>query len=284
MSLTLLNDRFEATVRPEVGGSVASFGWRAGKPILMPVVASNARADGGGCFPLVPFSNRIRDRRFRWDGKTHLLEPNVPDGRRVVHGFGWRAAWQVVERDEDRVVLEHGHDGGLGWSWRYQCLQTIELFDEGLRLDLRVTNLSGSDMPLGLGFHPFFPLDGGSRVAVIAGAARRVGPDGFPEEAGAPGSWRGERAKPEASRYLSDIQGPMIVTGEFGRVEVHTSPELGEAVLYVPPDRAFFCLEPTTHRVGDLRDEEGSGAGMRRVGGGEAWGCSTVLQTSQLER
>lgn len=281
MSLTLSNDRFEALLRPEVGGSVARFGRRNGEPIFRPVPSPDTdEAGAGGCFPLVPFSNRVRDRRFRWDAETHRLDPNVADGVRVVHGFGWQAVWRVIEQDVGRAVLEHEHDGGLGWPWRYRCLQTVELLDEGLGLDLRVVNLSDRDMPLGLGFHPFFPLDDVSRVAVVAGAAQRVGVDGFPAEADPIGDWRGKPIRLDTSRYLSEVQGAMVVTGGFGRVEIQTSPELGEAVLYVPPDRAFFCVEPTTHPVGDLCDGDWSGSRMRRVGTGEAWGCSAVLRVS----
>ena len=74
---------------PEVGGSVSSAKWR-GLDILRPQQGSSVL--GSACFPLVPFSNRIANSRFDWDGASVDLPRNHPGDASspVIHGFGWR--------------------------------------------------------------------------------------------------------------------------------------------------------------------------------------------------
>src|SRR6478736_4825963 len=71
-------------IAPAAGGALASYRWRQNGSVvdwLRPAdpAAINSRDAGAmACFPLVPYSNRIRGGRFEFAGRTVEL-PTSPD-------------------------------------------------------------------------------------------------------------------------------------------------------------------------------------------------------------
>src|SRR3546814_8559254 len=76
-----------------------------------------ARAAGGGCFPLVPWSNRIRDGRLQADGRALALTATETGTANALHGHGRRRPWAVIG-DGGRSSLRMRYDfpaGAEGW-------------------------------------------------------------------------------------------------------------------------------------------------------------------------
>ena len=148
-------------VAPEVGGSITRYASeRAGRTLewMRPASADAlaARSAGGtSSFPLVPFSNRIRDARFRFRGREVQLPRNFPPEPHAIHGHGWRAPWTVVDRAAARLTVEYRHPAGA-WPWAYAAQQTFDLTDERLSVRFAVTNEATDPMPVGFGLHPYF--------------------------------------------------------------------------------------------------------------------------------
>jgi len=96
--LTLQAGDSSLVLAPEIGGSIV--GWSFGAiPLLRrpepdAIVQGNVR--GLGCFPLIPFSNRIDGARFHWNGTEHILERNFGDNPHCIHGIGWQNPWDVA--------------------------------------------------------------------------------------------------------------------------------------------------------------------------------------------
>src|SRR5579864_8390434 len=96
--LTLNAGESSLVLAPELGGAIV--GWMYGavptlrRPLPDAIVPGNVR--GLGCFPLVPYSNRIAGGRFRWDGRNHILERNFGDHPHAIHGIGWQSAWEIA--------------------------------------------------------------------------------------------------------------------------------------------------------------------------------------------
>src|SRR5581483_9621516 len=159
---------------PEAGGALARVAVeRDGALIdlLRPpspaaLTARNARALGG--FPLVPFSNRIADARFRFEGRDYALNQNFPPEPHAIHGDGWQAAWQVEAVAPDRATLAFRHDGagsgGSGWPFRYEARQTVAVDRAGLTIALEATNRAPHAWPFGCGLHPYFNAAPGLRL------------------------------------------------------------------------------------------------------------------------
>lgn len=63
--LTLTASDYEGTIAPQVGGSLRSLYWK-GLPVFR--TARTAHILDAACFPIVPFCNRIAERRFAQGG------------------------------------------------------------------------------------------------------------------------------------------------------------------------------------------------------------------------
>ena len=152
----------EAGVAPHIGGALTHFAWHDGARTTdwLRCCAAADRVDGPAdrlaCFPLVPFSNRIRDGRFTFRGRTVTLPLNQLPQPHAEHGHGWQSAWAVVAADGASVTLEYNHAADA-WPFPYRARQDIVLSEDALRITLSVENRGSGAMPVGLGLHPYFP-------------------------------------------------------------------------------------------------------------------------------
>lgn len=274
--ILLTGGDWDAVIRPQLGGSVARLDWQ-GEAIFR-------RAEGPGvldmgCFPLVPFSNRIAGSRFVFAGREITLAPNHPLGGRdpVLHGFGWTAPWQVAHAASDRARIELVHRPGE-WPWGFAAWQEITL-GETARLVLGLTNLSAEPMPAGLGFHPYFPRTAQTRYCGRHRGEWQVDaavlPVALDQRGEARDWWAGA---PVASRIVDTAytgrEGPLIVAWPERGLELSITPsdDLTTTVVYVPEGEDFFCAEPVSHAT----DAINRGA-MRVLEPGESWSVALEL-------
>lgn len=116
-ALVVLRDGVRrVVVAPELGGSLAAFydatphgpvHWLrptgrdaldAADPLLL------------ASFPLLPYCNRIRDGRFRFDGRDWQLPMGEGALRHALHGHAWLLPWQVAARGEASVELRFDYE------------------------------------------------------------------------------------------------------------------------------------------------------------------------------
>jgi aldose 1-epimerase len=258
--VTLVNGRARCAIAPGAGGAVAGFWWEnEGHRIdwLRPgsataVAQGNAREMS--CFPMVPYGSRIRDGRFLFCGREVIESSAGPDMRHALHGHGWRHDWNIVDRSDDRVIVEYAHKPGA-WPWPYRARQCFALADEALSISLEIENLSDGLMPAGLGFHPFFPRTPEARVAAATGGVWLTDAEILPtEKTDVPPGW-----DLSAGRRVADLALDNVFTGWTGDATVTwperrarlvlgaTQPLLSFLVLYTPRGSDFFCVEPASH-------------------------------------
>jgi aldose 1-epimerase len=271
--LRLCHGAFELEVCPGLGGSLTAFRHR-GRDLMRPAgraLFANAELGAASSFPLVPFSNRIADRRFAFQGRRYELPPNFPPEPHAIHGQGWQHPWTVVEASAGRLVLEFAH-AIAGTPLDYRARQSLALDDRGLNLTLEVTNAGAGPMPAGLGAHPYFVRSPGvtlrARLAQVWLMDERKLPT---RPAPVPAEWDFARAPQLAGLALDHC-----FCGWDGRAELHwpetgitlaieAEPLFGHLVVYVPAGRDFFCVEPVSH-VNDgfnLADRGGAATGVR---------------------
>ena len=78
----------------EVGGGVRVYEV-GGRPVLVPYPV-DAMADGADGTPLVPWPNRLRDGRYRFNGTEYQLPLTEPDKHNAIHGLLRWCAWRLV--------------------------------------------------------------------------------------------------------------------------------------------------------------------------------------------
>lgn len=248
------------TMAPDTGGAIV--GWhRRGLSVLRApepgaVAAGNVR--GLGSYPLVPYSNRIAWSRFRIDGTDHALTPNFGDHPHAIHGIGWQSAWRVEQATSEMAVLSldhrpEGEDAGR-WPFALRAEQRIALTPDRLRIALSVENRDRRAMPAGLGLHPYFPRTPGATLRFRAGRLWENGPDHLPCRAVAVSPDRDHATGREVGaaaldNCFSGWDGRAVVTNAARGIEITiaASAVFGHLVVFTPPDRDFFAVEPVSH-------------------------------------
>lgn len=251
--LTLASGPVELVLTPEIGGSIAA--WRFEGQEVMRAASPEALAArdplGLANFPLVPWSNRIRHGRFRFEGRDVFLPPHHGDARNTIHGQGWINPWTVEEASATtaRLAFDHAPDA---WPWAYRAEQAFAVRDDGFDLILSVENRSDSRMPVGLGQHPYYPnelratlkarLDGwwDTDAEIMPLDHKPVAPtDDWT-------SWL--HAETTTDNVFSGWGGTAEMTWPDRRLRVRmTSADATYMVVYAPADGSVMVVEPVTH-------------------------------------
>ncbi len=228
-------------------------------------------------FPMVPYANRIRDGRFTFDGRAIVLPLNFGDHPHSIHGHGWQAPWDVIERTPARIKLIYRHSADA-WSFDYDARQTIALTQFGLSIALSVTNVACRPMPVGLGVHTYFARPSRARLTARLDGVWLTDDEVMPTTHAilpphwnmATGSAVGEMA---CDNVFTGWDGSAIVEWPADRLRIHI--EAGEPfrylVVYTPAHEDFFCVEPVS-QLTDAFNLAAAGAedtGMRVLEPGE---------------
>jgi aldose 1-epimerase len=269
--LTIRRGAHTIDIAPAAGGRITRFAtddhdW------LAPIVVERWPADAwpkGGSYPLVPFSNRVRDSQFPGpDGETIRLAafPGMPH---ALHGFGQYAAWSVEQHETDRIVMRFSHTAGEhGWPWAFDAIQTIEATDEGARLTMRVINLSDTPMPVGFGFHPYFHAIEAELDAIKNW--RHEGEIAVEPDDEQPARVHGRETQ-GYTRYLSGWNGRATLRYANGRaLSLKADGALSHVVVHCPAGAGYLCVEPVSHVSDgfnlDAKGVPGTGIAFMRPG------------------
>ena len=263
--MTLLSLRAGALavdLAPSAGGAVARLAV-AGTDLLRPLSPEDraeGRASAAAAYPLVPYSNRIADGNLVVDGTAFRLAPNWPGAIHPMHGEGWSRPWRVAAADARAATLVQVYDGRGSWPFRYRARQEFHLDAGGLRVALSIENLEDRPVPAGLGLHPFFQRDADSTLAFRAAAVWLADRDVLPvERVPVPPEWAHDDPRPVASgldNCFDGWDGRATIAWPYRgwRLEMRASAPFRHVVVYTPPGRDYFCVEPVSHANGRIAE------------------------------
>jgi aldose 1-epimerase len=278
-----------AGIAPGSGGSVSRFSseHEGIRTNWMRPASAAALAAGGpqgmGCFPLVPFSNRIRNGRFQFQDKSVQLPLNFGDHPHSIHGHGWENAWTIEQQTPNSLVLGYDHKADA-WPWTYRAGQIFKLDDTSLTIDLSLSNESDADMPAGLGLHPYFPRSDSVTITASVAAMWQVNDEVMPVKLVEPLS----SADPNSGLNVTTTILDNGFTGwqksalirwperERGLVMTATGP-LDHLVIFTPEGQDFFCVEPVSHST-DAVNVANPSAGMISLPPGETVAASVKFE------
>ena len=208
---------------------------------------------GMASFPLVPFSNRIGNGTFEWDGNFITLARNFPPEPHAIHGVGFSCPWRCTARTSDSALLTLIHQPDAGWPWAFEAQQRITIAQRELKLDLMAVNLAPRAVPLAFGHHPYFPK-AGAHLSFHARDVWLVGDDGLPSERVKPFG-KFDFSQPtsvegiEVDHCFSGWTGPARVEwpDKPWALEICASPALPSAVVFIRNGDDGFCFEPVPH-------------------------------------
>jgi aldose 1-epimerase len=244
---------------PEIGGGIASW-TRSGVPVLRPLQpgALESRDPRGlGCFPLVPFSGRVAGRRFTWRGVTHEL-PALLNGH-AIHGAGWQEPWRVADLDASSLSLVLDHIPGPLWPFAFRAEQYFVVSPEGLTVELEITNTDMQPAPAAFGLHPYFPRNPATSLQFEAAQvwlnpAHEEIPDHSEK---VPAAWNHAAPRTPVEGIDNCFAGwtrPVrIAWPDRGlALSIAADPALAHLVVYIPPGRDFFAVEPVANLTDGL--------------------------------
>ncbi len=282
MIVQLASGDSACSLLPLAGGSIES--WRVYGQDMLRAATSQSDPLQAASFPLVPYSNRIANGRFEWNGRQIGLAPHPIAKPHSIHGVGWLGAWDVFESGADFAVLRYTHDGDDNWPWPFLAEQRFKLGPDNLSVDLTAQNLADKAVPLSFGHHPYFDSAGAS----LRFAASRIcmnGDDNLPErEQGIESTQNFAEGRVIGGQPFDNL-----FTGWNGAAEIvwadrkhglRIVSDLPHAQLYVPLGQSFFCFEPVAHRTNALNSQN---CDMPGIAPGQAFAASirfTAFQTA----
>lgn len=286
MTLDLDSGDMHLAVVPEIGGGVARLDWR-GVPIFRPWDGTTHDPNALGCYPLVPWSNRISGGGIEAGGGFWPLRPNWPGEPYPIHGDGWQRPWQVERHTAQTVGLVLESDQQPPFTYRAEL--TYSLAHDGLTMRLAVEHRGDVAVRYGLGFHPWLPRQQG---VLLQGPAREIWletseylPAGKVALASRP-DWDFACPRPLPTGWINNAMAgwtgtARVVWPERGlQVAVTATPALDTCIVYSPGESApFFCLEPVSHPV-DAHHLPGS-PGLRLLQAGERFEVACSIHAAE---
>jgi len=248
-AVELNNAIWQLKLLPAWGGRIAALN-AEGLDLLLPI--SSASFDPldwprAGAYPLVPYSNRIRNARLDFNGIEHRLPAHPAALPHTLHGVSHTRPWQVVEVGTERALIRCDYQGEH-WPWAFRAEQQFVLDGNRLRVTLRLLNQGDSPMPAGLGLHPYFQRHPGMRVEYRVGREWQIDADylatGEHQDAEKTLRIAADNGA-SLAHYQSRWDGKLRIDYPQGRLDLHST--LGHFVAFAPAGSAYLCLEPVSH-------------------------------------
>jgi len=228
-----------------------------------------------GNFVLWPLPNRVRDKKYVYQGQTYSLEAlKRPSGNEVlIHGLVFDRQWHynppVIGQDAVSVTtyvdITHESPFYQGYPFDSRLSLTFALTNTDVTVTYRVQNNSATQMPFGFALHPYFSSLSGSEDTLVSIPADYV------MEADDELLPTGRLLDVRSIMYaMFDLRQPVpvanlkldhVYTGlhknedaiieyrkQALRLRISTSEDFTHMVICTPPEAggSFFCLENQT--------------------------------------
>lgn len=256
--LFIKQDNFEVGILPELGGSIA-FAKYNNIDFMRPWTGE-LTPRRTCCYPLVPFSNRIDNGKFSFNGKLYQLDKNFGSHPHTIHGVAWQRPWQVLELNEAKVVLYYDHvpeiDKSNSWPFAFSVTQQIELSQNSLLMTMSIKNTDVQTIPVGFGWHPFFPRHDEVLLQFSAEHVVLNNQSMLPEKiVPLQDKWNYQTLRPLGEPNLDNCfvnwQGQAMIHWPNKKLSLvlTASKTLSHLVVMTPesPMNTFFAVEPVSH-------------------------------------
>jgi aldose 1-epimerase len=225
-----------------------------------------ARPSGSGIPLLFPFPGRLKGTKLPWENREFPL-PEGDGAGNAIHGFVMNRPWRIVEQTDsllkgefqasvdDPDILNH-------WPADFKITATYEVVGSALLATYVVENPDEVPLPCGLGTHPYFQLPIGGTAADECQIVVPYTYEWVFKDKMATGDQTPRDTEPNTPIRFADadqdnayggleFDGDQCVTTihdpDSGRTITQTfSKPFLDCVLYNPPHREAFCIEPYT--------------------------------------
>ena len=303
----LKNDQLELSFFPEYGcyWSALHIFFRERWVDLLEPIPDEAPPFRFGSYMMAPWSNRIVQGIFEFEGTRYQLRKNFPD-ETAIHGDVRNRPWNVELATKEKFVasLDSRKFSDFNFPFALKFKHSLELDRNRLFMGLFIENVDQKRAPVGMGFHPFFKrrLTQDDKDIMVVLPADKVYPDEkcIPtvpaESVSKETDLRHERflENPNLDHCFTDLTGNLIrLIYSESQVEVHYRLDsiFDHVVIYAPRTRDgratdFVAIEPVTHVNNgfNLYAKRWKQTGVKILEPGQTWGGTCELSIVDLRR
>lgn len=257
--LTISDEAIKLTVDPRYGGSFLNFGANIdGKwiDITRATPADFKTSSDTASFLMAPYPNRIRDGQFIFNGKTYQLR--FPE-KHSIHGDVRNRPWRIEHSRANSATLyfDSRECSDINYPFPFSVTQSFGISNSALLVRCSIKNEGSGSMPAGCGFHPYFnrALSGQAENVQVRFKADGVypysGETPLPEGMSVPLTQEQDFSTLKSLEATFDHcfsgwngEAEMVWPSSKVKVSMHSSSTMRHLVLYSPPGKSFFALEP----------------------------------------
>ncbi len=267
-TIELRSGALRLALRPDLGGSIAGL-WHHHVPVLRSVEPhALEQVRQGACFPLVPYSNRLGYKRFRFKGHDYTTEGNFGDHPHSVHGVAWQRPWTLRSHGPLDAVMSYRHAPDAHWPFAFEAEQFFSLTPQSLRVQMTVTNTGDVAQPVGLGWHPYFVRRQRSRLHIELTDRWESDAAQLPTRKVAQAGIDADVAHLDFDHCFEGWSGPARIRDEKFSLQLTSS--MTRLVVYTPHDREMYCVEPVSHVSNAIHMADPGAHGLVTLQPGEA--------------
>ena len=267
-------------LRPDLGGCIAGL-WHGDTPVLRSVEPTALTASRtSACYPLLPYSNRLAYRKFRWKGRDYTTQANFDANPHSVHGVGWLRRWEIVSSSGLEVVLRYRHEGDADWPFAFEAIQYFTLTPQSMSVQMVFTNSAEVAQPVGLGWHPYFPKRARSRLHIELSDRWDSDATQLPIRKVAQPGIDSDVSHLAFDNCFDGWSGPARIRDE--KFSLQLSSSLDRLVVFTPQERDYFCVEPVSHVSNAIHMADPAAHGLRSLAPGETFEASMKLDIAVL--
>lgn len=257
-------------------------GTGTGQSSKAPLAAAN--------FHMLPYSNRIREGRFDFQGQTYQLQQG---DTHAIHGALRKLPWRIQSSTTSELicVIDSSDHPAINWPWSISAILKQRVVGSTLSSTITLTNNSNSDMPAGFGWHPYFVrVVNGSEptltlpvAGVFPDAAGDCLPDGAAVSLPSELDFRTPRHLDAGQRIdccLSGLDGQCEIDWQAGGIKlIMTASEICRYLVLFNPDMPHFAVEPVTNANDSFNlASRGIESGMQILAPGESLEATMTLE------
>ncbi|MGJ6978990.1 aldose 1-epimerase family protein [Aestuariimicrobium soli] len=230
---------------------------------------------------LLPWPNRIRDGRYRFDDAEHQLPVNEVERFNALHGLVAWLPWRLVHHTENEVEQQVRVLPQPGYPFAVEATLTHRVDEHGLTVEVSARNVGAGVAPWGYAAHPYVQLGGGIDEWLITSpftsyldvTPDRLLPIGLLPVTGTDEELDGSPLG--ARTFDRAFAGPtgaweLDLRSDEARVVLWAGETLPWLQIYTPDDRRSLAVEPMSCGP-DAFNEGPTHAGLVRLEPGAEW-------------
>jgi len=146
----------QRAVITEVGATLRSF-TVDDRPVI-DGFGPDAWSHGGRGQVLAPWPNRLGDGRYRFEDVDAQAPINEVSTGNAIHGLVRWLPWRMESRAQNQVTMVCELHPSPGYPFTLRLTLEYRLGRDGLTVVVEATNLGPTELPFGIGFHPYLTV------------------------------------------------------------------------------------------------------------------------------